>query len=321
MGHCMSKKVDEPTEDPVSARLTGWTHLAWSGGAAKGILYVGAYRELYEAGVIGDVQGAVGSSVGSVFAAATCMGLAPIHIHKWIMDMDTGKLFDNSWCTLDDIVKFATNKGLYRGRYLERKCEEFLFTHTGIHNITFSELQRRTSRHLKICVTNITQGRAEYWDHVTQPGMLISRAIRVSASMPVIYDPVEVGTDLYCDAGITDNMALDAFENMTTLGLLLLGKYEQDNAQVLNLPTGNLIEYAVALYTCTAALTFGLQHPGRAWQDRTIVLRGPTNAQWDAEMTVGEKRRWIAIGAQQASKKMRELGLARPMSTLALPKL
>ena len=315
MGHCMSKSNDlVPPPDPVSPKISGWTHLAWSGGAAKGILHAGAYRELWEAGVIHASQGAAGTSIGSIFATFACMGIEPDHVRDWIMGMDTGKLFDNSWCTVIDVVDLVHRKGFYRGNYLEKKCEEFMFAHTNVHRITLGELWIKTGRHLKICVSNVTQAQVEYWDHISQPGMPVSRVIRTSASMPILYDPVQVEDDLYCDGGLCDNFPIDAFGNTTTLGILLLGKYEEESSQLVTAqPTGGLLDYAMAVYGCAAAVQFGLQHKGTAWCSRTIALQGPTQAQWNADLTASAKRFWIAEGARQTSEKIKAYSLTGVM--------
>jgi predicted acylesterase/phospholipase RssA len=257
-------------------------------------MYVGGYRALWASGVIAGLRGAAGTSIGSLFATIAVLQIPPEELETMVQNLDTDQLMDNSWFPLDDVVKFFTRLGIYRGKYLEKWCERIISRYS-IANCTFSELYRRTGRHLKICVCNETLAEPEYWDHLTQPDMPIARAIRTSASLPFIYDPVDHAGSRYVDGGLCDIFPLDTFSGheTTTLGMLILSRHERKAADLVHRqPTTTLLEHACAVYTCMATTQFTLRHAHNNWMERTIALQGPGKPQWDMKFTDKEKLHW-----------------------------
>lgn len=283
----------EEVRVPLSTTPSHWTHLVFSGGGANGIMYVGGYRALWASGVVAGLKGAAGTSIGALFATVSVLQIPPEDLEMMVQNLDTDKLMDNSWFPLDDVVKFFTHLGIYRGKYLENWCERII-SRWSVANCTFAEMYHRTGRHLKICVANETLAEPEYWDHVTQPDMPVARAIRASASLPFIYDPVDHAGCRYVDGGICDIFPVDTFQGFesTTLGMLILGRYEVKTSDIVRRqPTATLLEHACAVYTCMATTQFMLRH-GREWMSRTIALQGPGKPQWDMKFTSDEKRSW-----------------------------
>ena len=61
---------------------------------------------------------------------------------------------------------------------------------------------------LIITGTNLNRMNTYYFSHITYPEMELRQAIRISASYPFVFVPVEFDGDLFIDGGVIDNYPL-----------------------------------------------------------------------------------------------------------------
>jgi len=89
-----------------------------------------------------------------------------------------------------------------------------------LHWITFKKLFLFSKRyrsgiesHLSIAALDITDDFQLKWlNHVETPNLGVAMAMRMSASIPFVFEPVEYKGHLYVDGGLVRNLPLDAFD-------------------------------------------------------------------------------------------------------------
>jgi NTE family protein len=271
-------------------------NLAFSGGSANGIVYVGVYRRLKELDIPQHLHGIAGTSVGSIFATFCALNVSHEYIYEKVMELDTEKVIDDSWGVLRDLDRLDKKLGYCPGDYLREWVEDRLSELTSIKNITFTQLHGITGKHLKIVVWNENKLQCEYWDHITQPNMAISFAIRTSTSLPFIFVPQYYNGCIYVDGGIGDTYPLGCFPNDgTTFGVMVMDPLDKlDPRLVTEQKVESLIDHMMAIYTSMSVNTFRMKHPpSEKWYARTIAIRGAGKKIWDFKFTNDEKIKLI----------------------------
>ena len=69
------------------------------------------------------------------------------------------------------------------------------------------------NKHLIVTVTNLSQHRVEYLSFENSPDLKVSKAIRMSISIPLIFNKVIYKGDHYSDGGILSSIPIDYFRN------------------------------------------------------------------------------------------------------------
>ncbi|HJN74747.1 MAG TPA: patatin-like phospholipase family protein [Myxococcota bacterium] len=199
-------------------------NLAFEGGGAKGMAYLGALRVLEDAGLYPDhVLRVAGTSSGSFFAAMVACGASSDDLRQLLYDTDLVKLlkdarFGRFSCALNLWSEF----GFHPGQRLLEFLGELLAERTGAMDVTFAQLLERCGRELCVPIANITRMCAEYCHPKTTPHMPVRLAIGMSMSLPVLMRPYRLvhrmgspsweEEDLYTDGGILCNFPLHVFD-------------------------------------------------------------------------------------------------------------
>ena len=171
------------------------TGLVLSGGGARGYAHLGVLKALNEEGIIPDIIS--GTSAGAIAGALYADGYTPDEIFK-ILAKNSRLNFLKLTVPKDGLLKM-----------------------TGMIRVLKDALRANTFEELKIplvvCATNLNQAKVEYFES----GELI-RAIIASASIPVVFRPVEIGGVCYVDGGVMDNMPVAPIEKRCRV---LIGSY------------------------------------------------------------------------------------------------
>src|SRR3954469_24731525 len=230
---------------PARRRRRSRTALVLGGGGFTGAVYeVGALRALDLLSVnrtVNDFDIYVGTSAGSLVAAFTANGITPEQMMRVVNgqkplpfgDVDLGTLLRpnyrefiakgiklpihlagfvrslgrglGSFSTVDLGIALAEAlpSGLYSGRGLER------YVRTVLADPARTDDFRELRRELYLAATDLdTWGRvvlgAEGWDDIP-----ISTAVRASAALPMVYEPVRVNDRELVDGGIVSTTNLD----------------------------------------------------------------------------------------------------------------
>lgn len=155
--------------------------IALSGGGARGFAHLGILKALEEKGIRPDVIS--GTSAGAIAGAFIAAGKSPdeaLEIMKKyrFFDITTLRIPKSGLFNLDGL-KSSINKEIY-----QKKIEDL-------------------PKPLFIAATNMLDGRVEYFSEGP-----LGKIVQASASIPILFSPVEINGKLYADGGVLDNLPL-----------------------------------------------------------------------------------------------------------------
>ncbi len=153
--------------------------LALSGGGARGAIQLGVLQALQEENI--QIDAIAGTSIGSIVGAFFCAGVSPLEMKTLMKTQSFKKIFHFSW----------GKKGLLKMERLYELMQQYM--------------PDNDFKKLKIpfyaCVSNLDLGRHEVLDSGD-----LHKAVAASASIPVIFEPVEINGYHYVDGGLFCNM-------------------------------------------------------------------------------------------------------------------
>lgn len=191
----------------------------FSGGGVKGIAFVGAIKVFEEMGY--RFRKLAGTSSGAIVASLLAAGYTGDEINQLIRTLDYKRIIaKNIWdrIPLGRPLRLLFKKGLYSGDYLENWIDQQLVR----KNVsTFSDLP---PDRLQIIASNLSKGTilqfpkdAHLFTHRPEK-MKISRAIRMSISIPFFFDPIRIKNkevEYIVDGGVISNFPIWLFDHET----------------------------------------------------------------------------------------------------------
>lgn len=160
--------------------------LALSGGGARGIAHLGILQALEENGFIPSVMSGV--SMGALVAVGYALGMKPKEMLQLIEE---------------EVKPFSlSNANLSRSGLFSMKRVEKIFREKAVPD-DFSTLNIP----VYITITNLNTGKFE----IHSKGKLIDYTL-ASATIPLVFKPVEIDGVYYVDGGLTKNMAAHILE-------------------------------------------------------------------------------------------------------------
>ncbi len=192
----------------------------FSGGGVRAIAFIGALKAAERKGI--TFNRTAGTSAGAIFAALVAAGYKADEIKSLLHEVDIREFLDPRRLS----VAFPFTKwlmlywklGLYKGKRLELWVEEVL---TAKRIKTFGDLPEGS---LKIIASDITNGRLIVLpDDLERYGILperfkISKAVRMSASIPYFFDPMKLydatgKKNIIVDGGVLSNFPIWLFQD------------------------------------------------------------------------------------------------------------
>lgn len=174
------------------------TKLVLSGSGTRFPVFVGALKRLQESGY--EFEAVCGTSGGSLVAAGLASGYSIAEMESLCLDLlpNLPKLIDLS------LVSFLWKWGLIRGDKIEREIARLVPGKIG-----------DTPMDLRIVSVNYDKSSDEEAYYVfskeNDKDIAISKAIRASIAVPLIFEPVEIRGDRYIDGAIGANFPLDVY--------------------------------------------------------------------------------------------------------------
>lgn len=224
----------------------------FEGGGVKGIALAGAVDAAQRKGF--EFEQVAGTSSGAIIAAFLAAGYTGEEMKRMILDMPFRNFLRRSpiynMKIIGPAARLFLKKGLYSGEVFEYWVLQKLAS-KGIRS--FGDLRKGQ---LRIVASDISQGKLLVLpDDIAQYGIdpnrfLISKAVRMSTSIPYFFDPVLIRKPLQpnvrrkpfhfqyiyiVDGGLLSNFPLWLFDQSTvpgnslpTIGFQLVGKNRQD---------------------------------------------------------------------------------------------
>jgi NTE family protein len=186
-------------------------NLVFSGGAIKGLCYVGIIQYLEEISMINKIQNVLGVSIGSVFAMMLCLKMTSRQMGNIIALLSDDDLKD---IKSENILTFFQNYGIDSGIKIEKFAKACIKVKLGDEEATFENLHNwNPNKTLIVMASEITSGEREYFSYQHTPNFPIWKAVRASCSLPMYFHPVKHEDKIYVDGGVICNYPIDYFKN------------------------------------------------------------------------------------------------------------
>jgi len=162
------------------------TGLVLSGGGTRGFAHLGVIAALFDKGIKPDVIS--GTSAGAIAGAFIAAGKNP---HDILETFKKGSFFNYTKLQIprDGLMKLDGLKELFHREIPAKNLEEL--------DIPFF-----------VTISNLNKGTVEYRN--TGP---LGETVLASSSIPILFAPVLIGTDLYVDGGLLDNIPIEPIKH------------------------------------------------------------------------------------------------------------
>ena len=204
--------------------------LVLSGGVERGISYLGVLKFLEEKDIIKSIECYIGTSIGSVFATLFSIGYTYLELEYIIKKINVSDIFLPGEL---DLNIFLQNYGFLKPEKLMRLIGLLISNKIGCENITFLKHFKLFKKKLIIpgaCLNNYT---CKYFSYLETPEMTIQDAIRISISLPIIYEPIVYDEKYYVDGSFYDNFSISFakkyYNENDILGCLISVQYSQSD--------------------------------------------------------------------------------------------
>lgn len=202
-----------------------YKNLVFEGGGVKGICYCGVVQILEELNILKKINKFAGSSAGSIIASLLAIGYTANELKDIMFSFNFNDLIKGRKNYLRDGVRLIHSYGMCDGDDVMSFLGKLFLNKVHNVNYTFENLFIEYGKMLVITVTDINNLRTEYISHLTHPKMPIRKAIRMSLSIPYLFEPVKMNNNLYVDGGLLDNYPIHVFD----------GEFPGDKNEKLNL--------------------------------------------------------------------------------------
>lgn len=206
--------------------------LVLSGGGVKGIAYCGVLKKLDELAEKGDITLNIKRlccvSAGCIFGLAYSIGYSGEEMTKELMDAKFDKFKDIKLTNI--FAKYGIDSGKKITEWIESLLEKKGYERTA----TFKDHFTKTGIHFEVVTTNLNKYKMVVFDHLNTPNVQVSKAIRMSIGVPLMFTAEEHDGDLYIDGGIMNNFPISLFKNDLdkVLGLKVISHGEFDEHEV-----------------------------------------------------------------------------------------
>lgn len=182
--------------------------VALSGSGTKASAHVGALQAVIDAGF--SIKELCGTSGGALVGALFACGMSVADLRALAMTMDWAPLMSGS------IWSILTGKGYSSGAALLN----FMMDKTG--GKTFADLDVE----LTIVSSDISNEVPYLFSKSLTPSTSVALAGRASASIPIFFRPVVIGSAVLADGGLVSNCPVDelTIDSIPRLGIELAGK-------------------------------------------------------------------------------------------------
>jgi NTE family protein len=224
--------------------------LVLSGGGVKGIAFLGALQCLKDMGMLDPIQKMIGTSIGSIIMYLITIGYTPVEIMVILCQND---LFER--LSSIDCVHLLHGKGASSFMIIQEFLEKMTLKKVG-RFLTLMDVFREYGMTLVFVTYNKTQDKIEYLSIDNYPEMPCLTAIRMSSSIPFMFDTFEYNQCVYYDGGMGDNFPISQIrEDEPAIGFHFCSDVSSSSAglenlilqfhKIVNIPIKMLEEYSI----------------------------------------------------------------------------
>ena len=253
-----------------------------AGGGTRLPAHLGVLNALLELNI--SFEHIVGVSGGSIISSFFAAGLSIEEIKKIALNTDYNQFRGFS------LYKLIKNGGLSSGDIFEKWVDKHL------KEKTFSELNKE----LHIVATDVKSGRPVIFNRENTPNMKVSKAVRFSMSIPLVFSFKPFGKHLMVDGSILSEDALHrnwANDGTPVLCFRLRGEHEYDELKTnAYFPIVNYITLLIR----TFMTTISREYINEVFWHNTIVINTGKCSAVDFTMSSEQKLQLFETGYKTA---------------------
>lgn len=278
--------------------------VVFSGGGLRGFAYIGAIKALYKYDIYSSCKNFAGSSVGALTAMLCALRYTPAELLDFVKYFDYEKIKDL------ELINFVDKYGIETGEKIESFIERVVRYKAGA-DVSFKELEEITGVSLTVTGTSLKRGCTIYYSPRNTPEVKVSRAVRISISIPMIFQPVECKGDYLVDGAMLTDLPIHIFNKGSTLGIRLS---EEGSAEP---ELSTLFNYIKALWKC---LRKGMEHSYDGYHVVTIRT-SPNFNTFNLDYSFSQRKELLHIGYQTVATELKNLGYSKNQSENLFAKL
>ena len=209
--------------------------LVLSGASVKVLQTLGAMHYAHDAGMLTDVNTFVGTSSGSMVSFLTVIGYTPIEL---MVIMCVSPFLGKA--AQFNIFEMINGGGASSFASIQEELEKITIRKIG-YLPTMKDIRDKFYKKLVVVTFNMTHNKAEYITPDTHPDMPCITALRMSASIPLIFEKYRYNDCFYIDGGVANDFAIDVGvqHGKKVLGIVICGTESDFN----NATEMSFIEY------------------------------------------------------------------------------
>ncbi len=253
---------------------TQFKNIVFSGGGVLGIAYLGSLDAIdNNIKPLTEIKKYAGTSVGSIIATIASLRYTVTEMKSLIHALDFKHIAENNFSNfitsknifgdntfdLSKAIDFITNKsggyGINNGDLLEEWIENLIAKKIGKRHATFSDMKQNNEfAELYITSSDINNEKVVTFSATHTPDIVISKAVRASTSVPILFDVVRIEDGVYIDGGIYDLFPLDTFKEdpfYNTLGINFTNHHLFQNQKEHVEESFNWSKYIISVFMAT----------------------------------------------------------------------
>jgi len=186
----------------------------FEGGGVKGLAYVGALKVLEQKGIHKNIERVAGASAGAICALLVALNYSSQEIQDILWHLDFNNFMDDNWGLIRNTQRLIDDYGWYKGDFFEEWIEKVIKDKTGSKNTTFMELKEHKSfLEVAFIGTNLSTHYSEVFSARTTPNMEVSKALRITMSIPLFFKAVKMNYNkIYVDGGLLMNYPIKVYD-------------------------------------------------------------------------------------------------------------
>ena len=179
-------------------------HLVMSGAGTNGLVQIGFLHYLldHEYFVLSNVKSIYATSAGAIISILLLIGVSVSEIKDYVIQRPWEKFFDISF----------QEKGIFQSTLLSDMVKPFMLAYDIPDTYTLFDLYQKSGVDLHLFTTKINGLVCVDLNHTTYPELTLSEAIKMTASVPVVFTPIKYKNEYYVDGGLINNCPLQSIQ-------------------------------------------------------------------------------------------------------------
>lgn len=187
-------------------------------GGIYGYTICGVLQILKNYNLLSNLENILSCSVGSILGLYLCLGFTVEEITYLAFNIDISKFVNFE---KNNILNIYRNFGFEKGTVFEKVIQTIIKNKTGNPNSTFMDLYQKFQKNLIVIGGNVSQRKHQLFSYTHSPEMEVWKAIRISCSFPLVFEPFQYKNNYYVDGG-NSHYNPSYFKNQEeTIGIIL----------------------------------------------------------------------------------------------------